>query len=202
MRELHIPASSSSTHAARSSAGAVVESRVITENLLSGLDPAHLNIQIPPGAVITPSGRDYIRRHGITVQSSTTTGSAGCHGPGRVWLVGEAASVTGAARSTGWDVLQVAGNFDAANQVAQAGMDVRNVCCSSQPSLIACLLNRNTHRRSAVITESTCITELCNEMNPDTVCLSPVGWSVTGLRRLLKRLSETPQRPAAWKELA
>ncbi len=201
MHELRIPASSSNATAGLASAGAVVDSRVITEDLLAGLDPAERHIRITPGAVITPSGRDYIRRHGLTVQSSTTHAISGAVGSGRVWIVGEAASMTSAAQSAGWEAAQVTGNFDAANQVAQAGTDVRNVCCSSQPSIIACLLNRNTNRRSAVITESTCLTELCTEMNPDTVCLSPVGWSVTGLRRVLMRLSEAAQRPTAWREL-
>lgn len=201
MQELHIPTSSSNATAELTSAGAVVHSRVITEDLLAGMDPADRHIRITPGAVITPSGRDYIRRHGLTVQSTTAVGTAGASTAGRVWIVGEAASVTSAAQSAGWEVAQVAGNFDAANQAAQEGLDVRNVCCSSQPSIVACLLNRNTTRRSAVITESTCLTELCTEMNPDTVCLSPVGWSVTGLRRLLQRLSTAAQRPAAWKEL-
>jgi len=204
MQELRIPTPSSSSEDTSSSGSltAVVESRVITEDLLAGLNPADRRIRIPQGAVITPSGRDYIRRHGISVQSSIAHGSAATGSTGRVWIVGEAASVTSAARSAGWDLGNATGNFDAANQVAQAGMAVRNVCCSAQPSVIACLLNRNTNRRSAVVTETTCVTELCGEMNPDTVCLSPVGWSFTGLRRLLNQLADSVQRPVAWKELA
>ena len=201
MRELHIPASSSKAAVSSPSSTAVVDSRVITEELLEGLDSDSHSISIPAGAVITPSGRDYIRRHGMTVQS-LRNGAATAGTRGHVWIVGKAASVTSAAQSAGWAVSQASGNFDAAKQVAQSGSDVRHVCCSSQPSIIACLLNRKTNRRSAVVTESTCISELCNEMNPDTVCLSPVGWSVTGLRRLLNRLSETAQRPTAWRELA
>jgi hypothetical protein len=202
MQELRIPTSPSSndSRSLRSTA-AVVESQVITENLLAELNPVDRYIRLQPGAVITPSGRDYIRRHAITVESSTAGETSTTESTGRVWIVGEAVSVASAARSVSWDVAQVTGDFDAANQVAQAGRDVRQVCCSRQPSVIACLLNRNTNRRSAVVTESTCIADLCGAMNPDTVCLSPVGWSFTGLRRLLSQLATTVQPPAAWKEL-
>lgn len=204
MRELN-GSSSDATPAplAVATSAVAIPGSVITEEILCEHQAAGGIVQLAAGAVITPSGRDYIRRHGITVTkggadapASTTSTS------GQVIAVGRAPSLLTAASTAGWNVTPACGNFDAANQVAQSDASIRSVCCSGQPSVIACLLNRNTTRRVAVIDPSICLTELTQEMNPDTVCLSPTGWSFADLLKLLRHLNHHESgAPGNWKEL-
>jgi hypothetical protein len=204
MRELKLsptPATTSSTviHAASS---VELSQRVITEDVLAGQIAPGATVVVPTGAVLTPSGRDYIRRHRIVI-SSVSSVTANGSSSGLVLVVGDMKSISSAAKSAGWAIDSAAGNFDAANLVAQKTADQRTVCCSDQPSVIACMVNRNTQRRAAVVNSETCLPGLLNDMNPDTVCLSVKGWSFMELLRMLKKLSGNGGAlPAGWKELA
>lgn len=203
MRELNLPSTSAPAAPAPPSSGSAVTltSDVITEDTLANHGVSGGSIVLPPGAVITPSGRDYLRRYQITVSSVPSTATSAATG-GLVLITGEAANMTAAAKSVGWDITGATGCFDAANQTAQRCSSQPTVCCSAQPSVIACLINRNCGRRAAVLTTDTCQTELFDEMNPDTICLSPTGWSFGQLMQLLKRLgSRSTGTPATWKEL-
>ena len=204
MRELQL---SPTTAAASSTVGSSTSSvelsqRVITEDVLAEQIAPGATVVVPTDAVLTPSGRDYIRRHRIVISSVPSVAVSGSFG-GLVLVVGDMNSMSSAAKSAGWAIDSVAGNFDAANLIAQKDAEQRTVCCSDQPSVIACLVNRNTQRRAAVVTSETCLSGLLNDMNPDTVCLSVKGWSFIELRRMLKKLSGNGGAlPAGWKELA
>jgi hypothetical protein len=204
MRELQL---SPTTAAASSTVGSSTSSvelsqRVITEDVLAEQIAPGATVVVPTDAVLTPSGRDYIRRHSIVISSVPSVAVSGSLG-GLVLVVGDMKSMSSAAKSAGWAIDSAAGNFDAANLVAQKDAEQRMVCCSDQPSVIACLVNRNTQRRAAVVTSETCLSGLLNDMNPDTVCLSVKGWSFIELLRMLKKLSGNGGAlPAGWKELA
>ena len=204
MRELQL---SPTTAAASSTVGSSTSSvelsqRVITEDVLAEQIAPGATVVVPTDAVLTPSGRDYIRRHRIVISSVPSVAVSGSFG-GLVLVVGDMKSMSSAAKSAGWAIDSAAGNFDAANLIAQKDAEQRTVCCSNQPSVIACLVNRNTQRRAAVVTSETCLSGLLNDMNPDTVCLSVKGWSFIELRRMLKKLSGNGGAlPAGWKELA
>jgi uncharacterized protein with beta-barrel porin domain len=205
MRELDLsqasPAAVPTSGLPPTSAPVELTQRVITEDVLARQTGPGGTIVIPVGAVMTPSGKDYIRRHGISVSSSSQTATSHSTG-GLALVVGDIQGLSAPAASAGWTVMTAAGDFDAANQVAQECRDQPVVCCSTQPSVIACLVNRNTQRRAAVVTSRTCLTELFNDMNPDTVCLTTVGWSFSQLLRMLKQLSgQSPAVPSGWKEL-
>ncbi len=203
MRELQL---SPTTAAASSTAGSSTSSvelsqRVITEDVLAEQIAPGATVVVPTDAVLTPSGRDYIRRHRIVISSVPSVAVSGSFG-GLVLVVGDMKSMSSAAKSAGWAIDSAAGNFDAANLIAQKDAEQRTVCCSDQPSVIACLVNRNTQRRAAVVTSETCLSGLLNDMNPDTVCLSVKGWSFMELLRMLKKLSGNGGAlPAGWKEL-
>lgn len=203
MRELQLlptPAAASST-VISSTSSVELSQRVITEDVLAGQIAPGATVVVPTGAVLTPSGRDYIRRHRIVISSVPSVAVSGSFG-GLVLVVGGMKSMSSAAKSAGWAIDSAAGNFDAANLIAQKDTEQRTVCCSDQPSVIACLVNRNTQRRAAVVTSETCLSGLLNDMNPDTVCLSVKGWSFMELLRMLKKLSGNGGAlPAGWKEL-
>ena len=201
IRELSL--STAAGNAALCPAGGVVEltNRVITEDVLAGLTASGDTVRIPAGAVITPSGKDHIRRHSLVVSSSASADSADSAG-GVVVVVGDTNSISAPAASAGWTVAQAASDFEAASQVAQQCHNQPTVCCCAQPSIVSCLINRNSRRRAAVVTLQTCLADLLSAMNPDTVCLSAVGWSFVELRRLLHQLCRRdPVLPENWKEL-
>ncbi|MCH2202297.1 MAG: hypothetical protein MK102_10025 [Fuerstiella sp.] len=201
MRELSLPQTSSSESTPLTVGQTELAQHVITEHVLAGHVPDGGTISIPVGAVITPSGRDYIQRHRLHV--SKTSPASATSTVGVVIVVGELYSVSASAASAGWSVVPASCNFDAANQIAQREANGPVVCCSSKPSVIACLVNRNSRRRAAVVNSQTCLADLLSEMNPDTVCLSACGWSFAELSRVLKDLSSRGETvPAAWKELA
>ena len=133
MRELSLlPADG--TAAPNSAAGAVnLPHRVITESVLAGENTSDRTIKIATGAVITPSGKDYIRRHGIIVSNESNTPPNNSI-DGVVLVVGDTKRVSAPAASAGWTVARATGNFDAANQVAQRRHHQPAVCCSAQPS--------------------------------------------------------------------
>ena len=201
MRELSLP--SASVTAAPSSPAAetvTLSDRVITEDVLAANCTDGTAVILSPGAVLTPSGRDYIRRHQLTVSSQSPTEADA--GTGLVIAAAHQPNIAAAAESAGWELLPASGCFDIANQAAQRSAGRHTVCCSPQPSVTACLLNRNTSRRAAVISSDTCLSELIDHMNPDTVCLSPSAWSFGQLLRLLRRLgTRSPAVPAVWEEL-
>jgi len=204
MRELQLSPTTAAASSTVSSSTSSVElsQTVITEDVLAGQIAPGTTVVVPTGAVLTPSGRDYIRQHRIVISSLPSAAVSSSFG-GLVLVVGDMKSMSSAAKSAGWAVDSAAGNFDAANSVAQKDAGQRMVCCSDQPSVIACLVNRNTQRRAAVVTSETCLSGLLNDMNPDTVCLSVKGWSFMELLRMLKKLSgNAGALPAGWKELA
>lgn len=202
MRELNLPQTSGSAAPASTGSRLALTDRVITEEVLLGRVAAGGSVSIPTGAVITPSGRDYIRRHQLCV-SRGASGSSGEGQQGQLLVVGEAPGVTAAAKSAGWEIVSAGGTFDAANQVARRSCQQRTVCCSAQPAVIACLVNRNSSRRAAVLSSDMCLTDLLSSMNPDTVCLSPVGWSFAELMRVFRCLAdEAVAVPGEWRELS
>ena len=205
MRELNDPSTSSGTargDGANATPGSVMlKESVITEDLLAKHGAAGRTVHISTAAVVTPSGRDYVRRHQVMLQVASDS-SATAADTGHIFVVGDAHGISTAATSAGWAVSPASGNFDAANQVAQTSITKRSVCCSTQPSVIACLVNRNTQHRAAVLTAQTCVIELLREMNPTTICLCPVGWTFAELKRLLQRLgAQGTECPAAWREI-
>ncbi|MCH2212938.1 MAG: hypothetical protein MK110_16670 [Fuerstiella sp.] len=200
MRQLSLPQMSSSELMPSAAGPVELAQRVITEQVLAGQVSEGGAISIPVGAVITPSGRDYIQRRRIHVLHASPASDTSSGGV--VFVVGEPDSVSASATSAGWAVMSAACNFDAAEQIAQGCPDRSVVCCSSQPSVVACLVNRNSRRRVAVVNSQTNFSDLLGEMNPDTVCLSVSGWSFTELSRMLKQLSHRDTAlPTSWKEL-
>ena len=71
-----------------------------------------------------------------------------------------------------------------------------------EPSIVACVLNRNPAVRAAGITRSTNLAALTSLMNPQVVCLDSTAWSFAELLRLLRGLSMSAAIPKHWKELA
>jgi len=204
------PASGDSAQPAASVAAtedAVITSRVITEDVLLAGGVGCGTIVIPAGAVITPSGREFIRRHSITIARAAdpANAAAGCQAGGGLVVMGTRSSgLATAASASGWDTAQADCAAGLAEQAAaSAACGRRAVTCCHHPSVTACLINRCEARRAAVLTPQFCLTRLLRHMNPDVVCISPEGWSFSKYVTLLKQLgSGDLTAPDGWKELS
>lgn len=173
---------------------------VITEDLLVAADVAGRTIAISGSAVLTPSGRDYIRRHKIRISTSGRE-TAAVQRTLSLVLVGRCSAAESAASSTKCAIVKAGCDPDAAYQSRKL-IPNSVVTCSQQPAVVACLLNRDSAIRAAVVDASVSISELQATMNPQVVCVSPEGWSFADFRRLFRHLASADSAaPTAWKEL-
>lgn len=188
------PTANSDTNAVR------ITEKVISEETLTAASAAGRIISIRPQAVITPSGRDYIRRHNVQVTSSLVK-SGTMANQGLLLNVGTVPSTDSVAAAAGWQSAN-AGNEHQAVGMAESHADHgRVVCCGGEPSLVACLLNRKASIRAAVATRSTNLNSLHSLMQPQVICIESSGWSFAELLRLLNSLHPITDKPSAWREV-
>lgn len=179
-----------------------IGSRVISESTLLAADAAGRAVSLPAGAVITPSGRDFIRRNGVRL-ASQLAGKAAVADMGTLISVGHHTTSISAASAAGWKTRVSSTEFEAALFALEHLSSGIVTCCGGEPAVVACLLNRNSAVRSAVVTRSTNLAALITVMNPQVVCLDSAGWSFGDVLRLLRGLSAVSvNTPMAWKELA
>ena len=177
-----------------------ISSRVLSEKVLVTANAAGRAISLQPGTVITPSGRDYIRKNGVRLTSDVSgTGSASLSG---VFIAVGTHATTSAASAAGWKALTASTEFDAASLASQHAAAGIVACCGGEPSVVACILNRNPAIRAAVITRATNLVTLITVMSPQVVCLDSSSWSFGDILRLLRSLAVPPCRPAQWKEIS
>lgn len=176
-----------------------IEGKVISEGVLAAAQAAGRTISLSPGAVLTPSGRDYIRRNAVRLCSRMAGTTAGGI-PGTVILVETASLISSAAAATGWKIVTTSTDFDAASIAAEQQSPGVVVGCR-EPSVVACLLNRNPALRVAVVTRETCLETLRSVMNPGIVCLESKSWAFGELLRLFRTLTVPITQPTVWTEL-
>lgn len=176
-----------------------IAAKVVSEDILVAARAAGKTIVLQAGAIITPSGKDYIRKNGVTVTGSALNKPATVS-TGSFIVVGNNATCQSAASATGWKTLAVSNELDAALAASQTLKNGITVTCGGEPSIVACLLNRNADVRAAVITKATNLLVLTTVMSPQVVCLDSSGWSFGDILKLLRSLSAA-NRPQGWKEI-
>ena len=176
-----------------------IAAKVVSEDILVAARAAGKTIVLQAGAIITPSGKDYIRKNGVTVTGSALNKPATVS-TGSFIVVGNNATCQSAASATGWKILAVSNELDAALAASQTLKNGITVTCGGEPSIVACLLNRNADVRAAVITKATNLLVLTTVMSPQVVCLDSSGWSFGDILKLLRSLSAA-NRPQGWKEI-
>jgi hypothetical protein len=202
-------ASRSPVASARCSASAVAEganetplhvaARVITGDVLTAARAGGRTITVPAGAVFTPTGRDFIRKHQVRIASASSGGQQAATG-GFLITIGPLSTCCTAAQAAGWKT-EVVGDEHAAAALAATKLQSGVVaCCGGEPSIVACLLNRNPATRAAVITRNTNLQTLSAVMSPQVVCLESSGWSFGELLKLMRLLTAGSQ-PRGWREL-
>lgn len=176
-----------------------IAAKVVSEDILVAARAEGKTIVLQAGAIITPSGKDYIRKNGVTVAGSALNKPATVS-TGSFIVVGNNATCQSAASATGWKTLAVSNELDAALAASQTLKNGITVTCGGEPSIVACLLNRNADVRAAVITKATNLLMLTTVMSPQVVCLDSSGWSFGDILKLLRSLSAA-NRPQGWKEI-
>ncbi len=176
-----------------------IAAKVISEDILIAARAAGRTIVVQAGAIITPSGKDYIRKNGVTVAGSALNKPATVS-TGSFIVVGNNATCQSAASTAGWKTSAVSNEHDAALTASLSLKNGITVTCGGEPSVVACLLNRNPDVRAAVITKATNLITLTTVMSPQVVCLDSSGWSFGDILKLLRSLSAA-NRPQGWKEI-
>ncbi len=175
-----------------------ISSRVLSEKVLITANAAGRAISLQPGTVITPSGRDYIRKNGVRLTSEVS--NTGCASLRGVFIAVGTHATTSAASAAGWKALTASTEFDAARLASQHAAAGIVACCGGEPSVVACILNRNPAIRAAVITRATNLVTLITVMSPHVVCLDSSSWSFGDILKLLRSLAAASQ-PQGWKEI-
>lgn len=172
--------------------------KVISEDILIAAGAAGKTVSLTSGAIVTPSGRDFIKKNGVRVSSeiSKPTGVSS----GALIVIGTSPVIQSAATSAGWSASAAASELEAASAAASRLTQSLVVTCGGEPSVVACLLNRKPEVRAAVITKSTNLITLTTVMSPHVVCLDSSGWSFGDILKLLRSLSAA-SRPQAWREI-
>ncbi|MEZ6034763.1 MAG: hypothetical protein R3C17_16845 [Planctomycetaceae bacterium] len=176
-----------------------IGSRVVSENVLISANAAGRAITLAAGAVITPSGRDYIRKNGVRLVSDAGLKNSVSNG-GTFISIGDI-TTSSAAAAAGWKMLTAPTEFGAATLASEKLATGIVTSFGGEPSVVACLLNRNPAVRAAVVTRTTNLATLTSVMNPQVVCLDATGWSFAELLRLLRGLSMSSVIPKQWKEI-
>ena len=185
--------------AAEPSTALTIAAKVVSEDILIAARAAGRTIVLQAGAIITPSGKDYIRKNGVTVAGSALNKPATVS-TGSFIVVGNNATCQSAASTAGWKTSAVSNEHDAALAASQSLKNGITVTCGGEPSIVACLLNRIPDVRAAVITKATNLITLTTVMSPQVVCLDSSGWSFGDVLKLLRSLSAA-NRPHGWKEI-
>lgn len=216
MRELNLPippkpvAAAPAVVATSDDAAAIqVHCNVVTEHLLSQLKAEGRLISLTSAAVITPSGRDYIRKNNVRISSGiglgtttpTTQGNPqAIRTTGRLIQIGAATAPATAAAIAGWCQVSAASESEALRTLATRNPSQVQLCCGGEPSVLACLLNRDRQVRAAVVSRTTDLKRLSETMSPHVYCVDGSGWSVVDFVQLMKSLRPANAAPSGWTE--
>lgn len=178
---------------------------VITEDLLSEKAAGASEIRIPPAAVITPSGRDWLRKKGVLWERSDRTPGGNQSAAWRLIV----ATPTDAADKLneevtrwGWTVDCVSGAEEAAvcgvTSLSEGTTGV--VVLTSEPERVACRANRHQHVRAASVTAVADMTRVRQQLGANFVTLSPGQRGFFELRNMMKTLAAggPPSVPENW----
>ena len=175
-----------------------ITAKVISEDILIAAQAAGKTISLQPGAIVTPSGRDFIRKNNVRLTS--LVGGKSFAARGTFIVVGSNTGAVPAATTAEWATTVAATEIAAASAALEYMSKGLVTCFGGEPSIVACLLNRNQSVRAAVITKATNLLTLTSVMSPQVVCMDSSGWSFGDILKLLRSLSAANQ-PQGWKEI-
>ena len=185
--------------------GLALTETVITEDLLAEKAVGAESLLILKGAVITPSGRDWLRKHDVTwkrVSETTTTAEKS------LWRLIVATpseaidKLNDEVTRWGWTVDCVSGSEEA----AVCGVTSLNeetegvVILTSEPERVACRANRHSHVRAASVAQVTDVARVKQQLGVNLIAVCPGQRGFFELRNMMKTLAAggPPQAPENW----
>ena len=198
-------AESGSETAQPAAAGLELTESVITEDLLIEKAAGKGPIRIDSGAVITPSGRDWLRKHGVAWKRSDRKPKGSRTTAWRL-IVATPSDAVGKLNDEltrwGWTVDCVGSAEEAAvcGVTSLSGESTGVVVLTSEPERVACRANRHQHVRAASVAAVADVTRVRQQLGANFVTLCPGERGFFELRNMLKTLAAggPPQVPENW----
>ncbi len=178
--------------------------KVITEDVLAERVGQAQQVVFGSNSVITPSGRDYLAHHGLQwrrEEAATSGKSVGCQW--RAVVVESAETVQRVLRDHSLSISDrcTVELVDNGEQAAQEG--IGSICrgqatmvlaFSDDAELVACLANRNSQVRAAVVNDAEVVERVARTLNANLLVIPTTGRSYFQLRRLvLNAIQRFPQ---------
>jgi len=178
---------------------------VITEDLLSEKAAGATSLLIPKEAVITPSGRDWLRKHEITWKRDNPSTSSKEKAVWRLIVATPADAIdklNDEVTRWGWSLDCVGGSEEA----AVCGVTSLNeetegvVILTSEPERVACRANRHSHVRAASVAQVSDIARVKQHLGANFIAVCPGDRGFFELRNMMKTLAAggPPQAPENW----
>lgn len=171
----------------------IIEDRVITEELLKSQIGTSTTIQLPTGAIITPSGRDYILANKITVASAITTNNQSLQTtPG--WLaltLTETEALNTALNRSNIQRTKISDKNELiVESISSICRGVANgvLAFTCEPYFVACESNRNQNIRAVVVEQSSHWPDIKNQLSPNVVCVNPLKRTFIETRNLIRQI--------------
>jgi hypothetical protein len=172
--------------------------KVVTEETLEASVNGHSIVEIGDRAIITPTGRDWLRRRNVELLRGKSSASIATTGPQKAAGVAIVQSSSEAveqvldhfASTAGWRLERAA---DRVAAVRLAGCSVTAnaspvVVFSSDAEAVVCEANRDPKVRAAVVNDVAAVARVKKSMQGNLFAITPAGRSFFELRYLLHSL--------------
>lgn|GEM_PF-1493572 len=178
---------------------------VITEDLLSENAVGVDSLRIKREAIITPSGRDWLRKHDVTWKRVSENSNQAEKSAWRLIIATSSDAIQKLNEEVtrwGWTVDCVGG----AEEAAVCGVTNLNeetsgiVVLTSEPERVVCRANRHSHVRAATVSQAPDVTRVQQQLGANFVALCPGDRRFFELQNMMKTLAAggPPQAPKNW----
>lgn len=172
--------------------------KVVTEDTLQESVNGHKTVEVGDKAIVTPSGRDWLRRNKVELlrekSSSGSQTDISRRGSGSVIVHSSSEAVEKVldhyASTEGWTSQRVGCRNDAVSLAESTvnGDGSPVVVFTNEPEAVVCEANRNRDLRAAVVGDVTAVARVKESMQGNLFVISPSGRSFFELRYLLHSL--------------
>lgn len=179
----------------------VIEDKVVTEDLLAARVNGHRQISVAKGSVITPSGRDFLRKSGVEWSwASTSSAQPNSKAKWKAIVLKSTDALDKLLEDlSGWKSESASCERGSVQQIAESN-DVAGTCLfTASPERAACRSNRHSHLRAAAVTDVASVRRVQADVGANVFCVSAEGRSYFELRNMLRAISAvTPVEPKEW----
>jgi hypothetical protein len=193
----------------RAAATLEISERVVTwarlKDRLSGIK----RLVVPPGAVLTPSVRDELRKRNIQLQTASGTNQPAGSASAKLLIAAatgpydaEAAIKTVTAEAGNAERIGTGVLAEAIGQLRGRAEAMPAVLLTSEPAAALCLANRYSELRAVGATDPATVSLACQSIGANLLILNPVRSSATEIRGMVRQFLQGSHKcPADWQTL-